>query len=272
MEEQQIEDFIEKVKKESTYKKFIKMDIIEQLITIFDTNPKKGKYPKTIKNPLKIALNFYKDYNPQYYEMIIEGIKHKKIIISKDQKKSFVDTKNNAAFIALYGNDGDLFMLTHEFAHFIDRNSNPVIIPDKYWFLAETFAFFMEKKLEIWLDNKKYEDLINTKRNNRIYFETKMLETIKNELYYEKLYIKNGRLFRDDISTKKLKAIMKYDIVNLVNNLLSYPIANILSDYFITNNLIHCDNEFVLVCLNINLYEILKLKACKESKTYKKVI
>ena len=103
--------------------------------------------------------------------MIIENIKNEIIVISKVSGKSFVDTKNGKAYIKLYENDNDLFIIAHELAHFIDRNSNTTIIPDKYWFLSETFAFYIEKKLEIWLKSEKYENLISTRTNNRIYFE-----------------------------------------------------------------------------------------------------
>lgn len=55
-------------------------------------------------------------------------------------------------------------MLVHELAHFIDKNSNPPIVPDDYWFLSETFAFYLEKKLENWLENEKHKYLISTRK------------------------------------------------------------------------------------------------------------
>lgn len=83
MKNNEIKDFIEKIKIESTYKKFLKIDIIYQLIDIFKSNYDKVNYPNNIKNPLKIALQFYKDFNEQYYKMIIDGIKNEKILIAK---------------------------------------------------------------------------------------------------------------------------------------------------------------------------------------------
>lgn len=77
--------------------------------------------------------------------------------------------------------------------------AHPPIIPDKYWFLSETFAFYVEKKLENWLLNKDHEDLINTRRNNRMYFENKIVEAIENELYYENLYRQKGTIAESDI-------------------------------------------------------------------------
>lgn len=119
-------DFIEKVKLESNYRKFVKTDVIYQLINIFNGNYKKHHYPKKIKNTLEVALEFYKYYNNQYYNMILEAIHN---------NKSFVDTQSNKAFIKLFGNDADIFVLVHEFAHFIDINCNPHIIPSEYKFI-----------------------------------------------------------------------------------------------------------------------------------------
>ena len=82
-----IKNFIEKVKLESTYNKFLKKDIIYQLISIFNKDYEKLTYTKKIKNPLEIALKFYKHYNNDYYSMIIEGLQNSNIIISQKLKK-----------------------------------------------------------------------------------------------------------------------------------------------------------------------------------------
>ena len=262
MKEQQIQKFIEQVKLELTYKKFLKSDIIYQIINTFNTTNvaiEKQNYSTEIENPLEMALEFYKEYNMEYYNTIIENIRSGGIIINKNNNKSFTDTKNNTANISLCGNDGDLFNIVHELAHFIDRNNVPPIIPDKYWFLSETFAFYIEKKLENWLLNKDYEDLINTRRNNRMYFENKMLEAIENELYYENLYRQKGTIAESDIDIKKIKSIIKYDVpYNIINYLLQYPLANILSSCFINNYIIQDDNQLVEKCINMDLYKILE--------------
>lgn len=259
MENRQIKKFIEQVKLESTYRKIIKSDIIYQLINKFNAAFDKKNYSSEIENPLEIALQFYKEHNVKYYNLIIEGIESERIIISEDSGKSFTDTKNNTTYIRLYGKDGDLFIIVHELAHFIDRNSNPTIIPDEYWFLSETFAFYIEKKLEIWLGSEKYKDLISTRTNNRMYFESKMLKAIENELYYESLYKQKGTIEESDIDIKKIKSIIQYDVSsNIVNYLLQYPLANILSDCLINNRLIQNDNEIVEKCMNMNLYKILE--------------
>lgn len=262
MKEQQIKKFIEQVKLELTYKKFLKSDIIYQLIDIFNTTNvafEKQNYSCEVENPLEMALEFYKEYNMEYYNTIIKNIQSRRIIINKNIGKSFTDTKNNTTNINLCGNDGDLFNIVHELAHFIDRNSVPQIIPDEYWFLSETFAFYIEKRLENWLLDRGYKDLIYTRRNNRMFFENKMLEAIENELYYENLYKQKGRIVESDIDIKKIKSIIKYDVpYNIVNCLLQYPLANILSSCLINNYIIQNDNQLVEKCINMDLYKILE--------------
>ncbi len=164
MEKVLAESFIERVKIESSFHKFLKKDLIYSFIDFFKKDYTKQPYPKNIKNPLEIALQFYKSYNVQYYNIIMNSINKSSIIISNDNEKAFVDTTTNKAFIKLTGNDSDIFMLVHEFAHFIDRNSNPKIIPDEYYFLCEVFSFYMEKKLELWVSDKGYSNLIETRR------------------------------------------------------------------------------------------------------------
>ena len=118
----------------------------------------------------------------------------------------------------MYGNDSDVFLLVHELAHFIDRNSTPLIVSNDYWFLAETFAFCMERKLEKWLDNEKYKPLILAREYNRIYFENKMLKAVENELYYEKIYQENGIIEEKYIDIQKIKSIKRQDVsFNIVN-------------------------------------------------------
>ena len=55
-----------------------------------------------------------------------------------------------------------MYMLVHEFAHYIDRSLTPNIIPDKYNFLCETFSFYMERQLENYLLKQKefYDEFI----------------------------------------------------------------------------------------------------------------
>lgn len=255
-----IKTFIKRVKLESTFHKFLEENVINQLINIFDDNYKRKNYLKQLENSLELALQFYKHYNEQYYNMILDAIKNKKIIIDK-KNKSFINRENNITSIRLIKNDSDLFMLVHEFAHFIDRNSQPHIIPNRYWFLSEVFSFYMEKQLENWLNQQKYEKLIQIRRNNRMYFESKMMKAVEYEFYYEKLYNQTGKIDIDKKDINKIQLIMSYDYdlkTGLINQLLCYPIANILSEYLIRNHFVKNDYDIYKICLNTDLYDLLK--------------
>lgn len=193
--------------------------------------------------------------------MILGAINNDRIIINDENEKSFVNTESNRAFIKLFGNDSDLFILVHEFAHYIDRNLSPTIIPNEYNFLCEVFSLYMEKQLELWLNDKKYDNLIEIRNNNRMYFESIMLNAIEYELFCEKLYKESGQINISDLDKSRIKVIMSYDYDlsdGLVNYLLRYPLANILSDYLISNQALNNDNDICEKCLNTNLYEILE--------------
>lgn len=260
MEKVRVESFIERVKIESSFHKLLKKDLIYYFIDFFKKDYTKKQYSKNIKNPLEIALQFYKSYNGQYYNIIMNSINKSNIIISNDNEKSFVDTATNKAFIKLSGNDSDIFILVHEFAHFIDRNSNPKIIPDEYYFLCEVFSFYMEKQLELWLNDKEYGNLIETRKHNRMYFESRMLNAIEYEMFCEEFYKKSGKIELNDLNITKVQSIITYDYdlsVGLVNYLLQYPLANILSDYLIYDQVIKNDADIHKICLNTNLYDVL---------------
>lgn len=194
--------------------------------------------------------------------MILAAINNGKIIIGNDVEMPFVDTKSNKAFIRTTGNDSDLYIFVHEFAHFIDRNLNPTIIPNKYHFLCEVFSFYIEKQLEVWLNDKVYDSLIKTIINNRIYFESKMLNAIEYELFCENLYKETGDIKLNDLDTARIKSIMRYNYdlnVGLVNYLLRYPLANILSDYLLNNQIDMNDTDICKICLDTNVYDALVL-------------
>lgn len=257
---QTIESFIERVKVESNIHKFIQEALIYKLITNFRKNYVKMNYPKKINNPLDIVLKFYKNYNKEYYEIILDGINSSRIIISKNETKSFASRENKRTNIKLSGNDSDVFILAHEFAHYIDINFNPPIIPYEYDFLCEVFSFFIEKHLELWLEQKEFNELKEVRRNNRMYYEEKMLNAIEYELFCEKNYIKNGQIGKEDLDINRVKELIHYDYdlnVGLVNYLLRYPLANILSDYLVNNNMIKNDSDICSVCLRTNLYEVI---------------
>ena len=245
--------FYEKIKEESQYKKVVSKEVIKQLLGIFNANYKKIEYSSKINNPLEIALNFYKELYPNYYKMIIDGLNNKKIAIS-DDNKSYTN-KYGMCYIKLSHNDSDVFLIVHEFGHYIDRNSNPKLIPDEYHILSEVIPFYMEKQLEIYLGNE-YDDLIKTRINNRLFFENRFITIIKAQLSYEEAFI-NDTLLLTDADDKMIKRINSLGLFNIVNYLLRYPLANILSDYLINNPDIKLDYDIVNNLLQLDLLKLI---------------
>lgn len=72
------EKFIKRVIEESNINKHLKEDLIYKLIDSFKGDFEKKEYPRTVKNPLEVALKFYEDYNNKYYEIILNAINAKK--------------------------------------------------------------------------------------------------------------------------------------------------------------------------------------------------
>lgn len=229
----------------------LQKDFVLELVNEFDVPIKNINYPNNNLNSLSISLNFYKSFNLNYYNIINQGINSKDVIIS-DEFNSYVNTTNSKTHIKLNGNDGDIIMITHELAHYIDRMLNPHIVPDKYWFLGETFAFYIERELEKKL-GQEYAYLFDIRKNNRLYMEKDLLQIIKIVLHYENEYLKNGKLKLTEKDYKNIKRIMNVGHDNLINFCLSYPIANITSLY-LTN---FCPNitkeEFCELCLSYNI-------------------
>ncbi len=108
----------------------LKRDFILELIDGFDVDVEKLNYPDNNLDKLSISLNFYRSFNLDYYNIINHGITNKDVIISSGVN-SHVNTKSSKTYIKLMGNDGDVITIVHELAHYIDRVSNPHIVPDK---------------------------------------------------------------------------------------------------------------------------------------------
>ena len=263
MENKLITDFIKRIETESEYNKTVDEDIIKMLINIFEgIEIKKSKYKNDIKNSIDLALAFYKDYNKDFYRLIIEGLNNKRIIISDNKNmRSIVNIENKCASIKLIGNDSDAISIVHELAHYIDENSKPMITQD-YHVLCEVFSLYMEKRFEEWLDNNTYKELINTRRKRRLYHEKLALEIIKLELYYENLFKSKKNLEESDINIKDIELINDVTrtagiTANFVNFFIRYPIGNILS-YSLINNNIKDDNNILNYCLETNVTKAVK--------------
>lgn len=83
-----IEQFIKIVEENSKYSKCVKINVIEKMASMFDVFCEKKEYSHKINNCLEIALQFYKQYNYNYYKMLIDGLKNKDIIIDNNIKNS----------------------------------------------------------------------------------------------------------------------------------------------------------------------------------------
>ncbi len=91
-----------------------------------------------------------------------------------------------------------------------------------------------------------------------MYFESKMLKAIKYQLKYEKMYLEKGNITEEDLKHTEIRIIEQYNYSNLVNYLLQYPIANVLSDYIIRSFQEDLDEKFYQICLDMNLYKVTK--------------
>lgn len=264
MDKKNANTFINRIKKESQYKKIVNRDIIHQLTSAFDEKISKKEYSNTIENCLELVLLFFREYDSDdFYNLIMDALNDEDVIrinisnnFSKPNGKSYVDVQNDnvIAHLHLVGDDSDVFMLVHELAHYIDKVKN--IIPNEYWFLSESFSLYMEKIFEKWLINKGYNDLIEIRKNNRKYYEARLMNAIKVELYYEDLY-KKEILNESNINIDDLKLLKVYNESNLVNYLLQYPLANVISNCLINKDYVST-NRFVEECLNVDLYKAIK--------------
>ena len=243
-------EFEKRIRREVNYKKFLNSEILEKMYSLF---PKRPLFinSNNFLFSLEDIKTFYKYYNINYYEIIVNGFNNNRITISKDIKISHVSTLSNDAYIKLTSNDIDLFSVVHELAHFIDCNTNPHIIDDRYNIYAEVFSLYMEKKYEIYLRkiSSIYNNVILTRRNNRLFYEKNYLFLINLELYYENLYKKYGYIPIQKVDIDDVRRLMKLNYINIVNFLLRYPIGNILSDYLLENEDILLNGN---ICCKLN--------------------
>ncbi len=256
IEKKLIDNFYKILESESKYKKVLSLEQINKLSEIIGKSHKLVKYSKSIKNPLELVLNFYKEIFPELYPLIIEGINTKRIIFNNSKPVSYTSTIDGKCYIHFDKTDADLFMIAHEFGHYIAINSNPQIIQAENINFGEVLSIYMEKRLETYLINKyNLTDLVNTIRRNRLYFDENMLKIAKLEYIYENKYI-SGNLVLCDLDLNSILKITRFKSDNIINNFLAFPLGNIISMYLIDNN-IKIDNNLIDVLLNINIDELI---------------
>lgn len=252
----EVEKFIENVKIESSYRKCITDEAIQFMIKNYPKNYKKIAYKKTIDKPLNIAINFYKEYNIEYYELIKKGLQEKNILIIDNSKlKSKLDIETKKSTIYLKNNDEDIFIIIHELAHYIDVMLK--ILPEGYGFLCEVISFYMEKVFSNE-SSVKYKDVIKIRNNNRIFNEIQMLEAIKYEYYYENLYKQKHYICNDDIELESVRKILRFGKENIINYCLRYPIGDI-SSYYLINRDIKLSSKVCDELMNVDFIYIMKL-------------
>ena len=250
-----ISDYYKRLANESRIKKFLSQEQVEKLSSMVTIVPyNRLKYSSDIKNPLEIVLNFYRKEFPSFYTLIDKGIKNGHINL--EGEGSYVSTSNGSCHIKLNFNDADVFMIAHEFGHYIALNSNPPII-DKYYFkYAEVLSIYMEKRLKRYLISKHgFTSLVNTREYNRLYFESRMISVAVSEYKYEQLY-KEGKLALTDRDVNNILKILRIAKSNSLNIALTYPLGNIISEYLIDHN-ITIDGNLINVLASLNIDELL---------------
>ena len=250
-----ISDYYKRLENESRIKKFLSQEQVEKLSSMVTIVPhNRLKYSSDIKNPLEMVLNFYRKEFPSFYTLIDKGIKNGHINL--EGVGSYVSTSNGSCHIKLNFNDADVFMIAHEFGHYIALNSNPPII-DKYYFkYAEVLSIYMEKRLKRYLISKYgFTSLVNTREYNRLYFESRMISVAVSEYKYEQLY-KEGKLELTDSDVNNILKILRIAKSNSLNFALTYPLGNIISEYLIDHN-ITIDGNLINVLASLNIDELL---------------
>lgn len=264
-----LEKFKKKVEMESTYNKLLSRKAINTLINYFDVDIEEITYSNTISNPKELALSYYQEYFPEYYKIILDGIKTGKIKIGSDIEKSEV-LEDGKCFIKLNNDDFDLIVIVHELGHYINNNITSKFV-QKHRIFGEVVSFYFEKDFEE-KNIGKYGNLFSARRSHRILSERKMIHAIKYMLEYEDYYLEHGNIDAI-IDEKKIKLILKlssyhcigYGEYDTVNTLLKYPLANLISSYMIINDLEMKQNIDEYIIYNIDLFELMEDERIRKS-------
>ncbi len=255
VEEKIIKDYNEILKDECNYDKLLSYEQVLKLRNIANKKIKDKKYPHNIKDPLKVVLEFFEEVYPEFYGLIIKGIKDKRIIFNSDG--CYVNTTNGICHLQDIKDDSAVFTIAHEFGHYIALNTNPPIISNKYKMFAEVLSIYMEKQLEKYFKDKNiYLDAINARKVNRAYVDRNMIDVIYLEYTYENKY-KSSKLFLTDLDLNNILKITRLKGSNIINQLLTYPLGNMISDYLIDNN-ISINNDLIDNLTLINIDELLE--------------
>lgn len=259
--DEMIENFKEKVRLGSGYHKLVSRDTIIKLAEYFSECTKVEKYKKCDIDVLDIALRFYYEYFKEFYNIILSGLYNGDIVISANVPGSYTLPDEGKSYIKLKGQERDIFVMIHEFAHFIDVKSDPHLIEYRKWGYSEVVPYYVERVFSTNMMDK-YERVINARRINRNSTINHMLEVILLMLKYEDYFRKYGTIDAI-IDIDEVKRIMNEESQNVVNTLLKYPLANLYSAYMILNG-IGLEKNLNILLDTLDFNDILKSKKVKE--------
>ena len=185
---------------------------VQKLIELFDVNAIKFKYENTLPDPLRVALEFYKAYDEQFYEIISLGILNDRILIGDFVKRSHVNVDKKMCYIKTEGNDHDVYVMVHEMAHYVNAILGQKFIDRNNVIYTEVFSYYMERQLDKFLLEKGYHQLVFTRYQNRTHSTCETARSLKNFLDLKRIYETNkfGLLFEKDRITKLLRCDRNY--------------------------------------------------------------
>ena len=243
-------NFLQKIEEQVKMEKYLSPKEIKKYYKQF---PKRKyiSYNADIPFSLETLLNFYREYNIDYYKIIMDGLSRGRIVISNDLKDSYVNINSNKAYISPHQSSYDYFLFAHELSHYIDRNLTPHIIDDHYTIFAEVFPRAIENAYVNYLQNisPAYTSLIDVTQNNRLYFARRHLESALYEYYYEKLYLK-GKLNEKKFDSQIVSRLMKR---NVVDYHLRYFFGEVFSSYLKEHPEIPLDSNLGIILSNLDL-------------------
>ena len=83
------------------------------------------------------------------------------------------------------------------------------------------------------------------------------MNDIKKQLYYEDLFNNQGTIIEEQIDVEDAKKIIKYNVANVIDYLLRYPLGISLLEYIIDNNLLKQDCDICKICLMLDFDTVL---------------
>lgn len=190
----------------------ISEESIQKMIKLFDVKAIMFKYEKTISDPLRTALEFYKEYDKEFYEIISEGILNDRILIGDFVKRSYVSVDKKLCFIKTEGNDHDVYVMIHEMAHYVNAMLNQKFIDRNNSIYTEVFSYYMERQLDKFLIARGYYEVVFARYQNRTYSTCETAKSLKNFLTLKRIYETNklGLLLEQDRIEKVLRCDRNY--------------------------------------------------------------